>query len=125
MLTLCSRTLVQQGYSNGEDLSSKFDGLTEAHLKLNEAISQDFAVCTEVLSAVPVVAQLLSIFHGHQATLVRLLSCWGAPKTWQASATVSPVLLHLCQAYQHHIRTVITGLESIRKRQQQHSMQKE
>jgi hypothetical protein len=28
---------------NGEDLSSKFDGLTEAHLKLNEAISQDLA----------------------------------------------------------------------------------
>jgi hypothetical protein len=27
----------------GEDLSSKFDGLTEAHLKLNEAISEDLA----------------------------------------------------------------------------------
>ena len=28
---------------NLEDLSSKFDGLTDAHLKLNEAISQDLA----------------------------------------------------------------------------------
>jgi hypothetical protein len=28
---------------NGEDVSSKFDGLTEAHLKVNEAISQDLA----------------------------------------------------------------------------------
>jgi hypothetical protein len=28
---------------NGEDLSSKFDGLTEAHIKLNEAFSQDLA----------------------------------------------------------------------------------
>jgi hypothetical protein len=42
-LSLCLRTLVQQGYLNGEDLSSKFDGLTEAHLKLNEAISEDLA----------------------------------------------------------------------------------